>query len=242
MPRYQRRLVAARGDEDADVVFGSLALIVFLEQASQASGLDPNKTQPAAIAVQSPPVDFHCNGFATNFVAMSGESLLYDVGKKLPQTRRRSQDIALDNLVQGCARLIDEFRRKFFMYSALSHFWDARPYSSLPQLTPAYSVWRACCVTVGEALRLPPANLEATLILRHDLPELTDLILALSLDHPSLREALNDYELACSSENDETLSSELRAEWANIRKELVREIERQARRISATPDQQRTIE
>lgn len=80
------------------------------------------------------------------------------------------------------------------------------------------------------------------MILRHDLPDLADLILALALDHPSLREALNDYELACSSEKDETLRPELRAEWANIRKELVREIERQTRRISATPDQQRTIE
>ncbi|UUV05878.1 hypothetical protein [Ruegeria sp. YS9] len=77
------------------------------------------------------------------------------------------------------------------------------------------------------------------MILRNDLPDLADLILTLALDHPTLREAVDDYELACSSEQDETLSPELRAEWANIRKELVREIERQTRRISVNPDQQR---
>ncbi|PRY26902.1 hypothetical protein CLV78_1011007 [Aliiruegeria haliotis] len=80
------------------------------------------------------------------------------------------------------------------------------------------------------------------MILRHDLPDLAGVILAHAEDHPSLREALCDYELARASEDDETLNAEIRAEWAEIRKELVGELERHARRLTGHQNQQRTLE
>ncbi len=66
--------------------------------------------------------------------------------------------------------------------------------------------------------------------LRNDLPDLADEILERSRVDRPLKEALNDYGQACSSEEDPGLSPETRRCWAEIRNELVRELERRVRR------------
>lgn len=77
--------------------------------------------------------------------------------------------------------------------------------------------------------------------LRKDLPDLADLILQKAREDGPLREALEDYEQACASLDDLSLSAETRSDWTQIHRELVFELERRARRLSANLRKQRTI-
>lgn len=76
--------------------------------------------------------------------------------------------------------------------------------------------------------------------LRNDLPDLVDEILELAKVDGPLKEALCDYDQACSSQTDPNLSPELRADWTEIRLEIVRELERRTRRIMTEDSPQRS--
>ena len=75
-------------------------------------------------------------------------------------------------------------------------------------------------------------------ILRKDLPDLCDEVLELAKSDEPLKEALCDYDHACSRQDDPNLSAEIRADWTEIRLEIVRELERRVRRMTskATPN------
>ena len=78
------------------------------------------------------------------------------------------------------------------------------------------------------------------LTLRNDLPDLVDEILELAKVDGPLKEALCDYEKACSGQKDQNLSPETRADWAEIRLEIVRELERRVRRMITEDPLQRS--
>lgn len=63
-----------------------------------------------------------------------------------------------------------------------------------------------------------------------DLPDLADVILSEAGTDPSLGEALVDYRRACERSNDRALDPGERREWAQVRTELISELQRLALR------------
>jgi len=67
--------------------------------------------------------------------------------------------------------------------------------------------------------------------LQNDLPDLAEEIVAGSHHDPTLKEALRDYESVCERLDDDGVSPEDRAEWTEIRDELVDELRRLVLRL-----------
>ncbi len=64
------------------------------------------------------------------------------------------------------------------------------------------------------------------LSLKQDFPDIADEIIVVASSDETLKEALLDYEQACKRMNDNGVRTDERTQWAEIRAELVAEIQR----------------
>jgi hypothetical protein len=69
-------------------------------------------------------------------------------------------------------------------------------------------------------------NINTSIAIKTDFPELADEIVAAARSDPGLMDALTDYEQACERMIDDRARPEDRALWTEIRAELAAEIER----------------
>jgi len=69
-------------------------------------------------------------------------------------------------------------------------------------------------------------GIQVMLSLKQDFPDIADEIITVASSDGTIKEALVDYEDACTRMNDKSIRADERAHWAEIRAELVAEIRR----------------
>ena len=69
-------------------------------------------------------------------------------------------------------------------------------------------------------------GIQVMLSLKQDFPDIADEIIIVASSDGTIKEALVDYEDACTRMNDKGTRADERAHWAEIRAELVAEIRR----------------
>jgi hypothetical protein len=69
-------------------------------------------------------------------------------------------------------------------------------------------------------------SVQVMLSLKQDFPDIADEIIVVASSDGTLKEALVDYEDACTRMNDNGIRADERVHWAEIRAELVAEIRR----------------
>ncbi len=79
-------------------------------------------------------------------------------------------------------------------------------------------------------------HVQAMLTLRQDFPDIADEIIVAARSDAVLEEALLDYQQACERMIDEETQAGDRAQWAEVRVELVVEIRRRLEALGATPN------